>query len=57
MAPAAVVAPFDHAKPIRAAALEWLIRGHRLAVSTIAGALILAASGIMIVLREAARSR
>ncbi len=57
MAPAAVVAPFDYTALIWAAALGWLIWGDLLSVSTLLGALIIAASGILIVLREAARSR
>ncbi|MBK5925907.1 DMT family transporter [Rhodobaculum claviforme] len=57
MAPAAVVAPFDYTALIWAVALGWLIWGDVLAVSTGVGALIIVASGIIIVLREAARPR
>lgn len=57
IAPAAVVAPFDYTALIWAAALGWLIWGDLLAFRTIVGALIIVASGIIIVLREAAQSR
>lgn len=57
LAPAAVVAPFDYTALIWAAALGWLIWGDLLAVSTIVGALIIVASGIIIVLREAGQPK
>ena len=57
LAPAAVVAPFDYTALVWAAALGWLIWGDLLAFSTIVGALIIVASGIIIVLREAARPK
>ena len=57
LAPAAVVAPFDYTALVWAAALGWLIWGDLLVFSTIVGALIIVASGIIIVLREAARPK
>ncbi len=56
LAPAAVVAPFDYTSLVWATALGWLIWGDVLALWTIVGALIIVASGIIIVLREAAQS-
>lgn len=53
MAPAAVVAPFDYTSLIWATAFGWLIWGDVLTMSTILGALVIVASGIFIVLREA----
>ncbi len=57
LAPAAVVAPFDYTALVWATALGWLIWGDLLGFWTIIGALIIVASGIIIVLREAAQSR
>lgn len=56
LAPAAVVAPFDYTALIWATLLGWLIWGDLLALRTVVGALIIAASGIVIVVREAAPS-
>ncbi len=53
MAPAAVVAPFDYTSLIWAAALGWLIWGEVLTPATILGAMVIIASGIFIVVREA----
>ncbi|MGY6634727.1 MAG: DMT family transporter [Alkalilacustris sp.] len=55
LAPAAVVAPFDYTALVWAALLGWLIWGDVLGVSTLAGALIIATSGVIIVLRERTR--
>lgn len=57
LAPAAVVAPFDYTALIWAALLGWLIWGDVLALWTVVGALVIAASGVIIVLREGAASR
>lgn len=57
LAPAAVVAPFDYTALVWATALGWLIWGDLLDFWTIIGALIIVASGIIIVLREAAHPR
>lgn len=57
LAPAAVVAPFDYTALVWATAFGWLIWGDLLGLWTIVGALIIVASGIIIVLREAAQSR
>ncbi len=57
LAPAAVVAPFDYTALVWATALGWLIWGDLLEFWTIVGALIIVASGIIIVLREAAQPR
>lgn len=54
MAPAAVVAPFDYTALLWATALGWLIWSETPLLSTILGALVIMASGIIIVLREAA---
>jgi len=54
MAPAAVVAPFDYTALLWAAGLGWLIWGDVPMPWTIVGALVIMASGIIIVLREAA---
>lgn len=56
LAPAAVVAPFDYTSMVWATALGWLIWGDVPVFWTILGALVIVASGIIIVLREAARS-
>ncbi|TDX26855.1 DMT family transporter [Rhodovulum visakhapatnamense] len=55
MAPAAVVAPFDYTSLIWATALGWLIWGDLLTPATVMGALVIIASGIFIVVREASR--
>jgi drug/metabolite transporter (DMT)-like permease len=56
LAPAAVVAPFDYTSLVWATALGWLIWGDVPTLWTIIGALVIVASGIIIVLREAAQS-
>jgi drug/metabolite transporter (DMT)-like permease len=53
LAPAAVVAPFDYTSLVWATALGWLIWGDAPVFWTIVGALVIVASGIIIVLREA----
>lgn len=53
MAPAAIVAPFDYTALIWATGLGWLIWGEVPMVWTILGAAIIAASGVIIILREA----
>jgi drug/metabolite transporter (DMT)-like permease len=55
LAPAAVVAPFDYTSLIWATALGWFIWGDVPGPWTIIGALVIVASGIIIVLREAAQ--
>jgi len=56
-APAAVVAPFDYTALIWATGLGWLIWGDIPQSWTIVGALVIMISGIIIVLREAARGK
>ncbi|WP_366554730.1 DMT family transporter [Aquibaculum sediminis] len=56
-APAAVVAPFDYTALIWATGLGWLIWGDIPQSWTIVGALVIMASGIIIVLREAAQDK
>lgn len=53
MAPAAIVAPFDYTALIWATGLGWLIWGDVPMAWTILGAAIIAASGIIIIRREA----
>ena len=53
MAPAAIVAPFDYTALLWATGLGWLIWGDIPTLWTLIGALIIAASGVMIILREA----
>jgi len=53
MAPAAIVAPFDYTALIWATGLGWLIWGDIPGTWTIAGAAIIMASGVFIILREA----
>ncbi|MCF3934056.1 DMT family transporter [Acuticoccus sp. M5D2P5] len=53
LAPAAVVAPFDYTSLIWATGLGWVIWSDVPSFWTIVGALVIAASGIVIVLREA----
>ncbi|HHX90036.1 MAG TPA: DMT family transporter, partial [Paracoccus sp.] len=52
-APAAVVAPFDYTALIWAAGLGWMLWGDKPVIWTILGAIIIAISGIFIMLREA----
>ncbi|WP_114966965.1 DMT family transporter [Alkalilacustris brevis] len=52
LAPAAVVAPFDYTALIWATGLGWLIWGDIPALWTMAGAAIIIASGLIILLRE-----
>jgi drug/metabolite transporter (DMT)-like permease len=52
MAPAAVVAPFDYTALIWASLLGWLVWGEIPGLWTYAGAAVIIASGIYIVLRE-----
>lgn len=54
LAPAAVVAPFDYTSIAWAAMFGWLIWGDVPMVWTIVGALVIVASGIIIVFRERA---
>lgn len=56
MAPAAIVAPFDYTALIWATGLGWLIWGDVPMAWTILGAAIIAASGIIIIRREAKQS-
>ena len=53
MAPAAVVAPFDYTALVWATVLGFLIGGDTPALWTVVGTLVIVASGIIIVLREA----
>ena len=53
LAPAAVVAPFDYTALIWAAGLGWMLWGDKPVIWTILGAIIIAISGIFIMLREA----
>ncbi len=53
MAPAAIVAPFDYTALIWATGLGWLIWGEIPTFWTLIGALVIAASGVLIILREA----
>jgi drug/metabolite transporter (DMT)-like permease len=51
-APAAVVAPFDYTALIWASLFGWLIWGDTPEMWTLAGAAVIVASGIFIVIRE-----
>lgn len=53
MAPAAIVAPFDYTALIWATGLGWAIWGDIPGIWTLAGAAIIMASGVVIILREA----
>lgn len=52
LAPAAVVAPFDYTALVWASLFGWLVWGELPGVSTFAGAAVIIASGIYIVMRE-----
>ncbi len=56
MGPAAIVAPFDYTALIWASVLGWLVWGEIPGIWTYAGAAVIIASGIYIVLRETGRS-
>ncbi|HEY9538375.1 MAG TPA: DMT family transporter [Kiloniellaceae bacterium] len=56
LAPAAVVAPFDYTALIWASLLGWLVWGEIPGVWTYAGAAVIIASGIYIVIRETRKS-
>ncbi|KPQ07738.1 MAG: putative permease, DMT superfamily [Rhodobacteraceae bacterium HLUCCA12] len=56
LAPAAIVAPFDYTALIWAAGFGWIIWGDLPGAWTLAGAAIIVASGIIIILREARQS-
>src|SRR3546814_13457439 len=56
LAPAAVVAPFDYTALIWASLLGWLVWGEIPGVWTSAGAAVIIASGIYIVIRETPKS-
>jgi len=53
IAPAAIVAPFDYTSLIWATVFGWLIWGDLLTPATVLGALVIVASGLFIVVREA----
>ncbi len=55
MAPAAVVAPFEYTALVWASGLGWLVWGVIPEVWVYAGAAVIVASGIFIILRESAR--
>jgi drug/metabolite transporter (DMT)-like permease len=55
LAPAAVVAPFDYSALIWASLLGWLVWGEIPAIWTYAGAVVIIASGIYVVVREAGK--
>jgi drug/metabolite transporter (DMT)-like permease len=56
LAPAAIVAPFEYTALIWASLLGWLVWGEVPAAWTYAGAAVIIASGIYIVIRETRRS-
>lgn len=57
LAPAAIVAPFDYTALIWASLLGWLVWGEIPGVWTYAGAAVIIASGIYIVIRETRQAR
>ena len=53
LAPAAIVAPFDYTALIWAAGLGWMLWGDKPVIWTLIGAIIIAISGVFLMVREA----